>query len=78
MLVYRDGSITGTVGGGCGEAEVRKQAFIAIDDNAARMHRVSLTADIAAREGMACGGMMEVFIEPVTAFAQVFTGGEKS
>ena len=78
MLVYRDGRITGTIGGGCGEAEVRQQALIAIDDNAARMHSVSLTADIAAQEGMACGGKMEVFIEPVTMFEKVFSGGKKS
>jgi len=76
MLIYRDGRMTGTIGGGCGEAEVRQQAFIVIDDNAARRHRVSLTAEIAAREGMACGGIMDVFIEPVTMFANIFINGE--
>jgi xanthine dehydrogenase accessory factor len=76
MLIYRDGRILGTIGGGCGESEVRLQALSVIDSGKPHVHRVSLTADIAAAEGMACGGTMEVFIEPVTMFAKVFDGGE--
>jgi len=77
MLIYRDGRILGTIGGGCGESEVRLQALGVIDEQKARLHKVSLTADIAAAEGMACGGTMEVFIEPATMFAEAFNGGEK-
>lgn len=76
MLVYRDGRIVGTIGGGCGESEVRLQALNVIDSGKPDMHRVSLTADIAADEGMVCGGTMEVFIEPVSTYAEVFDGGE--
>lgn len=76
MLIYRDGRTLGTIGGGCGESEVRLQALNVIDDGQARVHKVSLTADIAAAEGMACGGTMEVFIEPVTMFVKAFAGGE--
>lgn len=76
MLIYRDGRILGTIGGGCGESEVRLQALNVIDDKLPRVHKVSLTADIAAAEGMACGGTMEVFIEPVISFVKVFDGGE--
>ncbi len=77
MLIYRDGRTLGTIGGGCGESEVRLQALSVIDDQKARLYKVSLTADIAAAEGMACGGIMEVFIEPAIMFAEAFNGGEK-
>lgn len=75
MLVYRDGRTLGTIGGGCcGESEVRLQAMNVIDDGMPRVHRISMTADVAAAEGMSCGGSLEVFIEPVTTFAGVFNG----
>lgn len=76
MLIYRDGRTLGTIGGGCGESEVLLQALNVIDDGQARVHKVSLTVDIAAAEGMACGGTMEVFIEPVTMFVKAFDGGD--
>jgi len=76
MLVYRDGRITGTIGGGGGESEMRLRALDIIDSGTASVYRVSMTAEIAAREGMACGGIMDVFIEPVTMFANIFINGE--
>ncbi len=77
MLVYRDGRTLGTIGGGCcGESEVRLQALDVIDEGVPRVHRVSMTADIAAAEGMSCGGTLEVFIEPVTTFAGIFNTEE--
>lgn len=73
MLVYRDGRTLGTIGGGCcGESEVRLQAIDVIDDGIPRVHRISMTADVAAAEGMSCGGTLEVFVEPVNKFAEVF------
>lgn len=73
MIVYRDGRTLGTIGGGCcGESEVRLQAISVIDEGIPRVHRISMTADIAAAEGMSCGGTLEVFIEPVNKFAEVF------
>ncbi|MFX4261844.1 XdhC family protein [Pelotomaculum propionicicum] len=77
MLIYRDGRIQGTIGGGCGESEVRLQAMNVIDSGKPYLHGVSLTADIAASEGMACGGVMEVYIEPADMYAEVFDGGEE-
>jgi xanthine dehydrogenase accessory factor len=76
MLIYGDGRIVGTIGGGCGEAEVRMAALSVIDEKAPCVKRVALTADTAAQEGMVCGGTMEVFIEPVDAYQSAF-GGEK-
>ncbi len=76
MLVYRDGRTFGTIGGGCGESEVRREAFNAMDEGSPRIYKVALDADTAAAEGMACGGVMEVFIEPTGLLARVFGRGE--
>ncbi|MCL6610081.1 MAG: XdhC family protein [Peptococcaceae bacterium] len=76
MLVYRDGRAVGTIGGGCGESGVRREAFNAMDEGTPRLYKVALDADTAAGEGMACGGAMEVFIEPAGMLAGVFGRGE--
>lgn len=65
MLVYPDGRVFGTIGGGCAEAEAKLQALTALDDNRSSIYNVSMTGDTAADEGMACGGIMEVFIQVV-------------
>ncbi|MBP2641276.1 MAG: XshC-Cox1-family protein [Firmicutes bacterium] len=63
MLVMSDGKIHGTIGGGCGEAEARKWALLALDTEKAMLHTVAMDNDVAAREGMACGGEMDLFIQ---------------
>ena len=63
MLVLPHGQSFGTIGGGCGEAEVRMQALMALDENRSRLYTVSMANEAAADEGMVCGGMMEVFIQ---------------
>lgn len=65
MVVDRAGAIFGSIGGGCGEAEARMLALRALDDGAAGLYRLVLTNAVAADEGMACGGVMEIFIEVV-------------
>lgn len=65
MLVYPDGRISGTVGGGCGEAAVRQEALLVLEAAQPRLFNLNLTADAAAEEGMACGGRMKVFLEPL-------------
>lgn len=63
MLILPDGRSVGTIGGGCGEAEVRRQALTALDENRSRLYTVNMLNDVAANEGMVCGGVMEVFIQ---------------
>jgi xanthine dehydrogenase accessory factor len=63
MLILPDGKSFGTIGGGCGEAEVRRQALTALDENRARLYTVTMLNEVAADEGMVCGGVMEVFIQ---------------
>ena len=63
MLFFENGSVAGTVGGGCIEAEVWAEAREAMRTGASMLHRFSLTADEASEEGMVCGGVMEIFID---------------
>ncbi len=64
MLVHRDGRIGGTVGGGCGEAEVWRAALSVIDTGRPRIVQVSLTEEIALESQGVCGGIFDVFIQP--------------
>ncbi len=63
MVVERSGKIWGTIGGGCGEAEVRQKALTAMDEGVSCLCKVNMLNDVAAQEGMVCGGIMEVFIQ---------------
>lgn len=63
MLVLADGRTFGTIGGGCGEAEVRREALNVLFTGVSGKHLVNMTNDLAAEEGMVCGGIMEVFLD---------------
>jgi xanthine dehydrogenase accessory factor len=65
MVVYADGRIVGTIGGGCVEAEMTWRARQAIDERRAQVASYELTADQAGEDGLICGGRMEIFIEPI-------------
>lgn len=64
MVVFPDGSIFGTIGGGRAENEIRLSAVDALEKKEPfrRIH-VDLNDDVAMREGMVCGGNMDVWIE---------------
>ena len=66
LLVFEDGRMMGTVGGGCVEADVWAEAREALAENKSRVCKFSLrdNPDVPPdEEGMICGGDMEVFIE---------------
>jgi xanthine dehydrogenase accessory factor len=65
MLVHADGSIVGTIGGGCVEAEMVRRARHALQTGRAGLAAYDLTPDQAGEDGLVCGGRMEVFIEPL-------------
>lgn len=65
LLVREDGSITGTIGGGCVEAEVWNAAREALETGQPRRLTFNLGQDAAYDNGLICGGQLEVFIEPV-------------
>lgn len=64
MLVYSDGSIVGTVGGGEMESRVLQEALKAIQDGRPRMLEYSMTDPSRGDPGV-CGGQLEVFVEPI-------------
>jgi xanthine dehydrogenase accessory factor len=65
MLVRRSG-ITGTVGGGCGEADAWRAALSAIESGKPEVVVADLTEDIDMRSRGVCGGIMDILIEPWT------------
>ena len=67
MAVDRLGTALGTVGGGCAEAAAMARARRLIGSGEQVLFSVDLSDEEAAREGMVCGGSMEVLIADVTA-----------
>lgn len=65
MIVSASGSTQGTIGGGCGEAEVWGEAMTVIETGVPRLVEVDLLHDHDAEGGRACGGIMYVFVEPL-------------
>ncbi len=62
MLVRDDGTIVGTLGGGCLEAEVVQAALMAIRDEQV----VTVPFDLTEKQGgLVCGGRLSIFIEPI-------------
>jgi len=63
MLIRRGGEMMGTIGGGCGEAEVRRQAIEALEEGQPRLMVVDLTEEVTWETEKACGGVMTLFID---------------
>jgi xanthine/CO dehydrogenase XdhC/CoxF family maturation factor len=61
------GGMIGTIGGGCGEADVIAAAREVASGGDARIFRVELTDSIDSFSPAVCGGTMNVFVERVTA-----------
>jgi xanthine dehydrogenase accessory factor len=80
LLVREDGSMMGTVGGGCVEAEVWNAAREVIETGKPRHLSFSLGQDAAYDEGLICGGQLNIFVEPVIPQprALIFGGGHVS
>lgn len=75
MLIRQDGSIVGTVGGGCVEAEVWEAAREVMDTERPRKLRFSLGHDVSFENGLICGGQVEIYVEPVLAQPQLLLFG---
>lgn len=63
MIIHPLGRHVGTVGGGCGEADVIRAGLDVIQDGEPRNVHVDLTEDISMQSLGVCGGIMNVFIE---------------
>ncbi len=80
ILVRDDGSIVGTVGGGCVEAEVWAVAQDVMREEKPRRLHFNLNNQPEYDDGLICGGSVDVFIEPILAAPTVvlFGGGHVS
>jgi xanthine dehydrogenase accessory factor len=75
MLVREDGSILGTVGGGCVESDVRKGAMEVMRDEKPRTFNFNLDQRPDDDTGLVCGGSLQVFIEPVIPLPRLYIFG---
>jgi xanthine dehydrogenase accessory factor len=75
LLVREDGSMIGTIGGGCVEAEVWNAAREVMDTEKPRHLSFNLGQDAAYDNGLICGGQLDVFVEPVLPLPCAFIFG---
>lgn len=75
MLVRDDGSIVGTIGGGCVEADVWQAAREVMESEKPRTLKFDLNQDPRYDTGLVCGGTLEVFVEPVLPPALLYIFG---
>jgi len=80
MLVQADGKIAGTIGGGSIEHQAYKEALKLISGNESKLAHYELTNDDASKEGMTCGGTVDVFFETIKPLPAliIFGGGHIS
>lgn len=71
MLVDEDGHLTGTIGGGCIEADLYALARQAIRTGKLLVHEIDLSARNAEENDMLCGGKLKVLIEPLQGDEQL-------
>jgi xanthine dehydrogenase accessory factor len=72
MLILEDGKFLGSVGGGCMEAEVWQEARKVMAEDRPKTIHLDLTGKEAEEGGMVCGGVMDIYIEPITPPPRVF------
>lgn len=65
MIIHPLGKHVGTIGGGCGEADVIRAGLDVIQEGEPRNVLVDLTEDISMQSLGVCGGIMNVFVERV-------------
>ena len=75
LLVREDGSMAGTIGGGCVEAEVWNAAREVIETEKPKHLTFNLGQDAAYDQGLICGGQLDVFVEPVLPVPHAFIFG---
>jgi len=75
MLIRDDGSIVGTVGGGCVEAEVWQAAREVMESEKPRTLTFNLNQNPKYDTGLVCGGTLDIFIEPVLPPAALYIFG---
>src|SRR5690349_21455125 len=86
MAIADDGEFVGSVSGGCVENDVVEHALQVIEEDHPRLVPYGISDEMAFNVGLACGGQIEVFIQPYegavqaedpVAFAYVVDGPEQ-
>jgi xanthine dehydrogenase accessory factor len=86
MAISEDGEFVGSVSGGCVENDVVEHAKQVIEEDHPRLVPYGISDEMAFNVGLACGGQIEVFIQPFgrafptekpVAFAYVVDGPEQ-
>ncbi len=65
IAVRDDGAFVGSVSGGCIEGAVIEEALSVMDDRKVRNLSFGVTDETAWSVGLACGGRVEIFVEPI-------------
>lgn len=75
MIVYRDGTIEGTVGGGLAEHYVIEESVKAIQNGQSKIVEYKLNRHAKDGIQMSCGGTLRVFIEVFTSRPELVLAG---
>jgi xanthine dehydrogenase accessory factor len=75
MLVFADGRIVGTIGGGCYENDAFWKAREAITNRRPQLIHYELSDDFAQETGLICGGQMDVYVEPIEPSPELYIVG---
>ena len=75
LLVREDGSMIGTIGGGCVEADVWQAAREVMEQEKPRTLTFNLNQDPKFDTGLVCGGTLEIFLEPILPAADLYIFG---
>ena len=75
MLVRDDGSMCGTIGGGCVEADVWQAAREVMEEEKPRTLSFNLNQSPKYDTGLVCGGTLDIFIEPILPPAVLYIFG---
>lgn len=67
MVIFEDGVCAGTIGGGCVEAEVVQEALYMLRNDIweSKTLQINMLPEQAEEEGMVCGGIIEISLEPI-------------
>ncbi|MCX2932769.1 XdhC family protein [Mycobacterium sp. CVI_P3] len=66
MVVAPDGAVSGSVSGGCVEGAVYESATEVVATGVPRLERYGVSDDDAFAVGLTCGGILDIFVEPVS------------
>jgi len=75
MLVRDDGTIVGTIGGGCVEGEVWQAAREVMEEEKPRNLTFNLNHDPKYDTGLVCGGTLDIYLEPILPVQTLYLFG---